>query len=180
MQPQKVPFQFDETEMWTPLQATALRQMNMEVPGNRIRKPDPNHRPKIDDGIDPDSNLMRSNFKAVDKWTQLKNSDGVYEVPYKFDYSFTYPDIIKVKLNLFIHFAVNTVINIGVASPKSVWRHQHRWVHCGHLRCYRMIITDLNLILPSDNYRLVGKIYTGNHSIINPHVKIESPSHSLL
>ena len=98
MQPQKVPYQFDETEMWTPLQATALRQMNMDVPGNRIRKPDPNHRPKLDDGIDPNSNLMRSNFKAVDKWTQLKNTDGVYEVPYKFDYSFTYPDIIKVQL----------------------------------------------------------------------------------
>lgn len=104
MQPQLVPYQFDETEMWTPLQATALRQMNMEVPGNRIRKPDPNHRPKLDDGIDPNSNLMRSNFKAVDKWTQLKNTDGVYEVPYKFDYSFTYPDIIKDQIRGHLDF----------------------------------------------------------------------------
>ena len=175
MQPQKVPFQFDETEMWTPLQATALRQMNMEVPGNRIRKPDPNHRPKIDDGIDPNSNLMRSNFKAVDKWTQLKNTDGVYEVPYKFDYSFTYPDIIKVKFQLSIQ--VNLYLH-------SFYLHFCRQngspISRGHRRYYRMAITDLNLILPSDNYRLVAKIYTGNHSIVNPHVKIESPSHSLL
>ena len=94
MRPQLVPVP-EMNHMWTPLQGSAIEQSGAEVPG-LVRKPDPNHRPKLDEGYDPNSNLMRSNFKAVDKWTQLQNTDGVYEIPYKFDYSFTYPDVIKV------------------------------------------------------------------------------------
>ena len=92
----KVPFaEVDEREMWTPLQARALEQQGIIIDGSQIRKPTDDHPPsKL--CFDKNSGLMRSNFKLVDKWDQLRDINNVIEIPYKFGASFPYPVLIKV------------------------------------------------------------------------------------
>jgi len=94
--PVKVPFSNEHDPIyWTPLQAQALRQAGIETSGSQIRKPAADHRPG-QLGFDKNSGLMRSNFRLVDKWDQLRDTNGIIEIPYKFGTSFAYPDLIKV------------------------------------------------------------------------------------
>ena len=92
--PVRVPFFNDDQIYWTPLQAQALKQSGIETPGALIKKPSDDHRPG-QLGFDKNAGIMRSNFKLVDKWDQLRDLDGIIEIPFKFDSSFAYTDLIK-------------------------------------------------------------------------------------
>ena len=47
--------------------------------------------------IETATGLVRSNFdRSRPKWNKIKNSDGVYEVPYRFTHEFPFNQLVKV------------------------------------------------------------------------------------
>ena len=96
---QKVPYTpFQDIDIYTMSQAKTMEEAGITDDKPTVKKSDTYKqylRQEMD--IKPNSPLTRSNFKLIDKWDRLQNTDGVYEIPYRFGKSFAYPELIRVR-----------------------------------------------------------------------------------
>ena len=99
---QKVPYTpFQDIDIYTMSQAKKMEEAGVMDDKPTVKKSDSYKQyMKQEMNIKPGSPLTRSNFKLIDIWNRLQNTDGVYEIPYKFGQSFAYPDLIRVRDSL--------------------------------------------------------------------------------